>query len=71
MVKAWKQREEMRDVIYSTDMSNAMTVSGVAGKVMDYQPDVVYIDAAYLMQIRATEGRAGSHRRRSPTSPGS
>ena len=60
IVKGWKRRREMRDIIFSTDMENAMTVSGVAGKIMDYQPDVCYIDAAYLMQSELPRVESGS-----------
>ena len=57
---AWREREHMREPIMSTDMENAMTVSGVAGKVMEYQPDVVFIDAAYLMQAELPKVEQGS-----------
>jgi replicative DNA helicase len=50
IIDGWKRRRYMRDIIFSTDMGNALTVSGVQGKVMSYMPDVVFIDAAYLMQ---------------------
>lgn len=33
----------------STDMENGTTVSGVQAKILEYKPDVVFIDAAYLM----------------------
>jgi replicative DNA helicase len=56
----WKERARMRDIVFSTDMENAMTVAGVAGKVMDYQPDVVFIDAAYLMQSEIPKVEPGS-----------
>ena len=40
----------MRDLIFSEDITNALTVSGVRAKIMDYNPDIVFVDAAYLMQ---------------------
>jgi hypothetical protein len=40
----------MRDLLFSEDITNALTVSGVRAKIMDYNPDIVFIDAAYLMQ---------------------
>jgi len=43
----WSAR---RSLILSQDITNGMTVSGVKAKVLDYNPDIVFIDAAYLMQ---------------------
>ena len=40
----------MRAFFLSTDITSAMTVSGVQAKVQQYDPDVVVIDGAYLMQ---------------------
>ena len=54
---AWKRLRDMRQAIFSTDMENAMTVSGVQAKIMEYQPDIVFIDAAYLMQSENREDR--------------
>lgn len=46
--------------VVSTDTANAMTVSGVLAKIMEYQPDVVLIDAAYLMQSETPKVEQGS-----------
>ena len=40
----------MRDFLFSEDITNGLTVSGVRAKILDYNPDIVFIDAAYLMQ---------------------
>jgi replicative DNA helicase len=37
-----------------------MTVPGVQGKVMELQPDIVFIDAAYLMQSETPKLEQGS-----------
>ena len=34
----WKRRSEMRDIIFSTDMENAMTVAGVPGRSWTTSP---------------------------------
>jgi replicative DNA helicase len=57
---AWKRLKEMRKAVFSTDMENAMTVSGVQAKIMEYQPDIVFIDAAYLMQSESPKVEPGS-----------
>lgn len=46
-VKRWVDR---RLFCFSEDITNGMTVSGVRAKILDVQPDIVFIDAAYLMQ---------------------
>lgn len=48
--RAMRLVEEMRPFLFSTDISSATTVSGVQAKVLEYQPDVVFVDGAYLMQ---------------------
>lgn len=50
VMAAVKLREQMRPIIYSADLSNTMTVSGLQGKILEYGPDVLYVDSAYLMQ---------------------
>ena len=37
-----------------------MTVSGMQAKIMEYQPDVVFIDGAYLMQSELPKVEQGS-----------
>jgi len=48
--RAMKLVKDMRAFFLSTDITSAMTVSGVQAKVQQYDPDVVVIDGAYLMQ---------------------
>ena len=48
--RALGRLEGMRPYIFSTDISSATTVSGVQAKIQEYQPDVVFVDGAYLMQ---------------------
>lgn len=50
IVRAMKTVEEMRPFLFSTDITSATTISGVQAKVLEYQPDVVFVDGAYLMQ---------------------
>lgn len=47
-------------LITSVDMASAMTVNGVQAKMMEYQPDVVLIDGAYLMQSELPKAEPGS-----------
>lgn len=58
--KALRQVEGMRPFIFSTDITAATTVSGVQAKVQQYQPDVVFVDGAYLMQSEQAGVEAGS-----------
>ncbi len=46
----FREIEAMRSFVMSVDIENAMTVSGVQAKAMEYQPDIIFIDGAYLMQ---------------------
>jgi KaiC/GvpD/RAD55 family RecA-like ATPase len=49
-------------LIFSADISSAMTVSGIQAKVQEHRPDALFIDGAYLMDSdnprleRGTEG---------------
>ena len=49
----------MRPFIFSTDITSATTVSGIQAKIQQYQPDVVFVDGAYLMQSELPKSRAG------------
>jgi replicative DNA helicase len=60
IIDAWKRLRDMRKAIFSTDIENAMTVSGVQAKIMEYQPDIVFIDAAYLMMPESPKVEPGS-----------
>jgi replicative DNA helicase len=48
--KALRAVSAMRPFVFSTDITSATTVSGVQAKIQEYQPDVVFVDGAYLMQ---------------------
>lgn len=48
--KAWKDLEGMHPLILSADRESATTVSGLQSKVMDLQPDALFVDGAYLME---------------------
>lgn len=50
VMAAVRLRENMRSLVYSADLSNTMTVSGIQGKILEYNPDIVFVDSAYLMQ---------------------
>ena len=58
--KAMRQMEEMRPLIFSTDITSATTVSGIQAKIQQYQPDVVFVDGAYLMQSEQSGVEQGS-----------
>lgn len=57
--EALKNIQSMRSFITSADLSG-MTLSGLQGKIMDIQPDVVLIDAVYLMQSETPKVEQGS-----------
>ena len=50
----------LHSFILSVDIQNAMTVSGVQAKAMEYQPDILFIDGAYLMQSEIPKVEPGS-----------
>ena len=52
--------EGMRSFITSVDMASATTVPGVQAKIMEYQPEVVFIDGAYLMRSELPKAEPGS-----------
>jgi len=63
IMAAWAMRRNMRDIHYVDDPGSAMTISGLQAKIMDYQPDVVFVDSAYLMQSelpKVTQGDAAA-----------
>jgi replicative DNA helicase len=39
----------LRPFIITADLSRTMTLSGLAGKIEQHQPDIVYVDGCYLM----------------------
>ena len=67
----WRERKQIEKalklmanspvpLITSVDMDSAMTVNGVQAKILEYQPDVVLIDGAYLMQSELPKADPGS-----------
>jgi replicative DNA helicase len=42
-------RKHMKPFIVSTDISATTTVSGLAAKIEEHQPDIVFVDGLYLM----------------------
>jgi replicative DNA helicase len=52
--------EGMLPFVFSTDITAATTVGGVQAKVQNYQPDVVFVDGAYLMQSELERVEPGS-----------
>jgi replicative DNA helicase len=50
----------MRSLLFSSDISSAMTVSGVQAKIQEMEPDVVIIDGAYMMQSEDSRFEPGS-----------
>jgi replicative DNA helicase len=50
----------MRPLMFSSDITSAMTVSGVQAKCQEYLPDVVFIDGAYMMQSELAKVDPGS-----------
>jgi replicative DNA helicase len=55
-----KEREGMREFIFSMDVASATTVSGIAAKIDQYKPDVVLIDGIYLMEDENGEPKGSS-----------
>ena len=51
--KALKLRKDMAGFTITSDVSSAITVSGVQAKIQQYQPKVVIIDGVYLMDDEA------------------
>jgi replicative DNA helicase len=60
IMAAWGMRRNMRDIVYSADMESGTTISGVQGKIMDYQPELVFVDSAYLMHSEVPKVEQGS-----------
>lgn len=48
--QGWARRELMPTMVFSCDIENATTVSGLQAKVMEYQPSILFVDSAYLMR---------------------
>ena len=54
---ALEERAEMHDFVMSADVSSLMTVSGLRAKIVEYQPDIVLVDGAYLMEDERGEAK--------------
>ena len=48
--KMSRRLTNMPSIIFSADSSSSSTLSGVAGLIDKYEPDVVYIDGVYMME---------------------
>lgn len=53
----------MRPFIVSSDISASTSISGLAGKIEQHQPDIIYIDGCYLMdnEVGAEPGSTQSY----------
>ena len=58
--KALSKVEGMRPFIFSTDITTTTTVGAIQAKIKDYQPDVVFIDGAYMMLPESDKLEPGS-----------
>lgn len=56
---ALRRMESGRSFITSADLAG-MTISGLQAKIMDYRPDVVLVDAVYLMRSETPKIEQGS-----------
>lgn len=61
--KGLRNRIRMQPFIISADISATTTVSGLAGKIEEHQPDIVFVDGVYLMEneIGADTGSTQSY----------
>jgi replicative DNA helicase len=50
----------MRSLLFSSDITSGMTVSGIQAKIQELQPDVVIVDGAYMMQSEEARFEPGS-----------
>ena len=60
VLRSLKQIEAMRPFVMSVDLDSTMTVSGIQAKAMEYNPDVIFIDGAYLMMSEMAKVEQGS-----------
>lgn len=58
--RALEMVKEMEPLIFTSDISATMTVSGIQAKAQEYQPDVIFVDGAYLMQSEMERVEQGS-----------
>lgn len=57
IVKALKLRKDMQGFTITSDITSAITVSGVQAKIQQYQPNLVVIDGVYLMDDESGNDR--------------
>jgi replicative DNA helicase len=50
----------MRSLLFSSDITSGMTVSGIQAKIQELDPDVVIVDGAYMMQSELDKVEPGS-----------
>jgi replicative DNA helicase len=55
--KALSIRKNMHPFVFSEDTSSLTTVTALAGKVQEYQPDVLFVDGVYLMDDEEGEAK--------------
>jgi replicative DNA helicase len=55
LYEGMRSRKGMAPFVISADITATTTVSGLAGKIEQHQPDVVVVDGAYLMQSEGGE----------------
>lgn len=48
--KVMRSRRNLQPFVISADTSATTTVSGLAAKIVEHQPDIVFIDGVYLME---------------------
>jgi len=58
--KAYKLQESLPPFVLSSDIQSATTVSGLAAKAEEYQPDLIVVDGAYLMESEIPGVEPGS-----------
>ena len=58
--EAHKAMLGMRSLLFSADITSAMTVSGIQAKIQELEPDVVIVDGAYMMQSEDARFEPGS-----------
>jgi len=58
VMKRWEDPNRV-PFIFSTDISRSITVSGLAAKIEEHKPDVVFIDGAYMMQDESSRNDDG------------
>jgi replicative DNA helicase len=59
LAKHLRAIDAMHSFIMSADSANATTLSGIAAKIDQYKPDIVFVDGVYLLQDENGE-KAGS-----------